>query len=328
MKIKFKDTKFFYLLQLAAVLFICIVFPLFASAYNIHLAILCFVWSVIAMNWNLLLGHAGIPSFGNLVFYAVGGYSSAWLAINMGVSPWVGILVGGLLALILGISIAFLTFRLRGVYVALFTFAFQEMLRYIVLLPEATKWTGGPIGLMRVPRFTLANFRSIYLDYYLGFVILLINILVVYKMLNSRIGLAIKAMAQSETYAKTLGVNTFKYKLIIFIIAAFFTGIAGSFSAHYLRAVSDEYLSFMLMVSIIFMILIGGLGTFYGPIFGAFAYTIFSEYLKGVLPGEIRLLVISVAIIAIVILFPRGILEAMHNLFRFASKSKTSKISA
>lgn len=323
-KVKIKSAKFSYLLAIMMV-FIIIVFPFFSGPYNIHLFILCFLWSIVAICWNLLLGYAGISSFGNLIFFAVGGYSSAWFSINMGVSPWIGIFIGGFLALLISILMGVLTFRLRGVYTALFTFACQEMLRYIVLLPEATKWTGGPIGLIGAPGFTLANVDSLYLNYYLGFGILLTTILVINKLLNSKVGLAIKAMAQSEIYAKTLGIDIFKTRLIAFLIAAFFTGIAGSFSAHYLHAVSDEYLSFTLMVSIIFMILIGGLGSFHGPIVGAFIYTFFSEYLKSVISGAIRLIVISTVIMVIVVIFPAGILESIRKLFHSVLKLKASK---
>lgn len=322
MKIKFRANKFFYTLVMA--LFF-IVFPFFSGSYNLHLVILCFIWSTVAICWNLLLGYSGISAFGNLVFFAVGGYSSAWLAINLSVSPWIGIFIGGCFALLLSIIMGFLTFKLRGIYTALFTFAFQEMLRYIVLLPEVTRWSGGPIGLLGVPGFTLANFDSAYLNYYVGFGVMLITNLAIYKTLNSRIGLAIKAMAQSEIYAKTLGINVLKTRLFTFIVAAFFTGIAGSFSAHYLGVVSDEYLSFSQMVSIIFMILIGGLGTFYGPIVGAFIFTFISEYLKGILAGAIRLIAIGVLVVIILIFIPSGILETVRKLFHLIIRPKLSE---
>jgi len=324
-KVKIESVRFSHLLEVI-VLFIGIIFPLLSVTYYVHLVILSFLWSIVAVCWNLLLGYSGISSFGNLVFFGVGAYSSAWLTINMGVPPWLGIFIGGLLASFMSILMGALTFRLRGVYVALFTFASQEMLRYIVLLPEATKWTGGPIGLLGVPGFKLSNFNSLYLNYYLAFGILLITILSIHKLLNSRTGLALNAMAQSEIYAKTLGINIFKTRLIVFSIAAFFTGIAGSFFAYYLHVVTDEYLSFTTMVSIIFMILIGGLGTFYGPVAGAFIYTIFSEYLKGILSGAIRLIVISMAIMIITILFPSGILEAIRKPFRSALKPKVRSL--
>ncbi len=325
MRIKFKGNE---LLSILIIVIFFIVLPLFSGLYNLHLITLCFIWSTVAICWNFLLGYSGISSFGNLAFFAVGGYSSAWLAINLSVSPWLGIFIGGCFALLLSVFIGFLTFRLRGIYCALFTFALQEMLRYIVLLPEATKWTGGPIGLIGVPRFTLANFESIYVNYYLGFGVLLITSLAIYKILNSRIGLAVKAMAQSEIYAKTLGIDVFKIRIIAFMVAAFFTGIAGSFSAHYLGVVTDEYLSFFLMVSIIFMILIGGLGTFYGPIAGAFMFTFISEYFKGVLAGAIRPIAIGAIVIIILIFLPSGILEATRKLFHYLKPKLAERLQA
>jgi len=299
--------------MVATVILIFIILPFILPQYTRHLVILSFIWSVVAVCWNLLLGYSGINSFGNLVFFAMGGYLSAWLALNMGASPWIGMLSAGCLALLVSVAIGILTLRLRGIYTALFTFALQEMLRYMALLPEATPWTGGPIGLLGVPHFSIANFSSVYLDYYLGFGLFLVTLFVLYKILNSKIGLALVAMRESEISARTSGVNILRFRLIALMVSAFFTGVAGSFYAHYIGIMTDESLSFLLMVSIIFMILIGGLGTLYGPIVGSFLYTFLNEYSKSAIAGAVRPIAISVVLILILIFIPSGIVGSIHS---------------
>ena len=279
--------------------------PFLLQRYLVHIIIICFIWAVVAMCWNLLLGFSGIAAFGNLLFFGVSAYATAYWSLKWGLSPWIALIVGGLLGILAGLIIGSPTMRLRGIYVALFTFASEELVRNVVIQTELAPWTGGAIGLSNIPTFTIAGEPSITLSYFMGLTIFLMTATVIYRLVTSRFGLAIVSIRESENFAAALGVNIYRHKMLVFIVAACFTGVAGSFYSSYLTGVSDETLSFLVLVNIIFMIVMGGLGSFHGPIIGAFLFVFLNEYLRGLL--QYRLIIIGALIPLILVFFPRGI---------------------
>ncbi len=270
-----------------------------------------FMWAVIAVSWNLLLGYGGIPAFGNLAFFGLGGYTSAYLAIH-GFSWWVAMLVGTMFSVGLGLVMAAPTSRLRGIYVALFTFAFEGLLGNVVLLGEMVPWTGGSLGLQGVPHFPIDPSWLDPFNYYSAFGILLASAISIHMLLRSRVGLALMSVRESELYAESLGVNVYRQKLLAFMVSAFFTGLIGSFYGFYTGAFTATGLSFMLLLQMLVMVLVGGLGTQFGPILGAFVVTFGSEYLRASLTGEIalfRLIVIGLLIPIVLIIYPSGLIS-------------------
>lgn len=301
-----------------AAIALVVVFPYFGNPFDRTVMITFFVWAVLAVSWNLLIGYGGIPAFGNLAFFAIGGYTSGYLSIH-GYAPWFSILVGTMSSAVLGLIMGAPTLRLRGIYVALFTFAFEELLRNIVLLPELIPWTGGSLGLQTIPYFTIDPSWLQLFNYYVGFGILLLNCGLVYLFLRSRMGLALISLRESELYAESLGVNTYRHKLLAFGLSALFSGLAGGFYAHYTGAFTGSNLSFTLLLQVLVMILIGGLGTQLGPVIGAFMLTFASEYLRAYLMGQlamIRLVAIGALIPTILILFPSGLMTLGGQLAR------------
>jgi branched-chain amino acid transport system permease protein len=303
---------------LFAAIAVALFFPDLAGPFDQTVMITFFLWGVLAVCWNLLLGFGGIPAFGNLLFFGIGGYASGYLAIH-GLSPWLAMLVGTMLSVVVGLGVGAPTLRLKGIYVALFTFASEELLRNIVLLPDLVPWTGGSLGLQNIPYFPVNHSILYAFNYYFGFAILIVTCFSIYLLLRSRFGLALISLRESELYAESLGVNTYRHKLLAFAVAAFFSGLAGAFYAHYTGAFTAANLSFNLLIQLLVMILIGGLGTQYGPIIGALLLTFLTNYLQASLSGEmaqLRLLAIGLLIPIVLIFSPSGIAGISTKIVR------------
>jgi branched-chain amino acid transport system permease protein len=277
------------------------------------------IWALVSSNWNLVMGRAGIYSFCQLSFFAIGGYTSGILAKFFGISPFIGLLAGGLLAATIGILIGLLTFRLRSVYVALFTISFQEVLRIFIHSTGTGSVTGGSKGLMWIPGFQIGTltFSRIHY-YYLGLALFSLSILLIHKVLNSPAGLTLVAYRDSEEYALSRGVNPIFCKILVFTVSSFLTGTIGAFYAHYLGMIDPVTLSFNFEIPILTMMVIGGWGSVFGPVIGAFILVTLTEYLRAV--EAYRLLILSGITIIIVILAPSGVVGVISSM-----KSKFSR---
>jgi branched-chain amino acid transport system permease protein len=305
---------------LLSLLLVVVIFPFFGDPFDVYTMIIFFMWAVIAVSWNLMLGFGGIPSFGNLVFFGVAGYVTGYLAIH-GYPIWLAIAVGTTLSVGAGFVMGAPTLRLKGVYVALFTFACEEFVRNVVLEPEMIPWTGGGIGLQGVPRFPVDPSWLGLFHYYLALGILVAASGTIYLLLRSRAGLALMSVRESELYARSLGVNVYRYKLLAFLVGSFFTGLIGSFYVLYTSTVSSSILVFNTLLLILVMVLIGGLGTQFGPILGAFILTFVTEYMRATLLGDtslFRLVAIGLLIPVVLIFLPSGLVGLR---FRFPGRS-------
>jgi len=277
--------------------------PLFiSSSYYIHLLILCFVYAVIVMNWNVTVGYLGIFNFAHFAFFAIGAYTSGILLKSFGISPLIGLLSGGLLAVLVALMLALPSLRVRGIYFALLTFAFQQIL-YCIIGLNLGDLTGGYLGLIRIPPFTVGpiNFSGINKipAYYFAFMIFLLSMYSLYKIINSPIGLSFKALRDSEKYAVGLGISRYKYQIIGVLYSAFFTGVIGGFYSLYLGAVSPQILDWGILIIVLSMLVIGGLGNFYGPIVAAFGISFLSESLRH--QGSYRAIIIAILVLVVVI---------------------------
>lgn len=240
------------------------------SGYLLHVLILSCMFGVLSASWDLMIGYAGILSFGHPAFFGMSGYTSALLSINLGISPWLGMIVGGLTAAVLGFIIGFPTLKLRGVYVAIVTLSFD-----IILMNICTNWvslTNGPMGLWDIPPFPGINIAGLLNvnfsgisrvnHYYLILIIMLVSLYIMHRISKSKMGLFLVAIREDEVAAEAMGVNTKKYKLIVFVITSFFAGIIGSFYAHYILVLTPGDFGFAPMITILAMTLLGGLGTY------------------------------------------------------------------
>ncbi len=237
-----------------------------ASRFVLHLGSLFFIWAVVASYWNLLNGVAGIISLGNMGFMALGAYTSAVVAKELGWSPWLTMVVGALasaalVTLFLGLPVL----RLRGIYIALLTLAFADALPSLISI--ARDWTGGGIGLLGIP--TLLPDLAKWQAYYLAFAFFLVAHAALYRIVRGKTGLAFVALRDSEDFAVAIGVDRFREGLKVFAISAFVTGFAGGLFAHLLGQISPGMLGIDQFLMVVAMWLLGGAGTFLGPVLGA-----------------------------------------------------------
>jgi branched-chain amino acid transport system permease protein len=297
------------------------VLPIFAESYVLHLMILFFVYATIASTWNLTLGYAGIFNWAHTAFFAVGGYASAISCKFFGLSPWLGLWVGGACAVLASLVVGLPTLRLAGLYACLFTFAFWQLTFHIVLYPPITPYTGGSYGIIKLPTFFpyVVGKMGTIPYYYLGFVLLLLSTFILNKTIKSRIGLALVTIRESEEYAVSRGINPYNYKLLAFVISAFFVGMIGSFYAHYLTTIDTRILGWDILWLGLVMVIVGGIETQHGPIIGAFVLIFLSEYTRGW--AEYRYIFLGVVMCVTIIFMPSGLAKIASLVNTYFSKA-------
>jgi len=288
---------------------------------TMHLLILSLVWSVVASSWNLIMGYARILSFGQIAFFAIGGYGAAMLSLNWGVSPWLSMLAGGFLSCGIGLGIGLICLRLRGIYVGIVTFALHLVMPTIMTAGRA--WgTGGSWGLTNIPLPMIGGLAFSKLDlipwYYVAFGFFVGFLYLIYKIINSRTGLAFMALRDSETFAKTLGINEYRFSVIVFGISSLITGVMGGFYAHYMRLISPTIFNLDYFLLALIMVMLGGLGKFPGGIIGAYIITFLNHYLVAYEAG--RLVIMGAIVVSVMIAFPNGIMGIFEYIKRYRTR--------
>ena len=285
-------------------LFLALYPVLYGNSYVMHILIMFFIWALVASNWNLLMGYAGIFSLGNIGYFAIGGYASGILAKTLGWSPWICIFLGGLTSLVLvTVFVGLPALRLSGIYIALLSLIFADSLPTI--LTQTRSITGGAMGLHDIPPLFEGITRM--QSYYIIFVVFLVVLTIIYKTINSSTGLAFVALRDSADFAKALGVSEYKEKIKVFALVSFLTGIAGGFYVHYLGDISPTTLGIEPFLLTIAMMEMGGTGRFPGAVLGAVIIVFGNEFLR--LAGTLRLALLGALICAIILFFPGGLMQ-------------------
>ena len=305
--------------QVATVLGIAIVliYPVFlgAKTYALHLVIVAVLYSVLALALNFQLGSANIPNFATGATYGIGAYTSALLAINFGLSLWATLPAAALVATAFGFLLGIPSMRARDSYLALVTIAFGIVIHQML---NNLSWTGGPNGLVGIPAPSLfghsfmqpivvlgfrlpsqANF------YYLAVSLLGLAILSAKRLHESRIGLAWNAIRADELAARCQGINVAWYKILAFAVDAFLAAFAGTIYAFYVSYISPDNFTFLVSVTIMTMVIVGGMDNTFGVIVGAFLLTLLPEKLR--IFSDYRLLFVSVVVILFLVLRPKGL---------------------
>jgi branched-chain amino acid transport system permease protein len=323
----FKKLNYWLVFLLAA----CFLFwvPNLLSSYLLHVVILILYFSFMGSAWNIVSGYAGQFSFGHSAFFGVGAYLSSLLYIKSGISPWIGMLVGGILAAGLGGFIGYLTFRykLKGAFFALSTFAFSEMLRIIAL-----NWTvtGKAMGIL-IPLRREGSFQDFQfvnkLPYYRIILFMVILVLVVsYSLDHSKLGYYFKAIREDEEAAGSLGINILKYKTIALVMSAFFAALGGTFYAQYMFYI-DPDITFGTNVTIemILRTMLGGVGTVFGPLIGSAVLESIAEVMRSFL-GKYKgvyIMFYAAVLILVMIFFPHGLMGLVRKRRRETSPNIT-----
>lgn len=278
------------------------------NEYLLHVLTITFIYMMVNQAWNLVLGVSGIWSFAQIAIFAIGGYTSGLLALHLGLSPWIAMPIGGLVAMVVGILVGIPAFRVTGIYVALLTFAFSEVVRLLITTDDRHGLTGGAFGLGGLPGFfdPAAGKAP---NYWLALVLLVLVSTVVYRVMYSPIGLAFASLRESSRYAVGRGIDPFRYQLLVFGLSSFLTGIAGAFYAHYLSIIQPQIMGLALSTNLVAMIVIGGLGTFAGPIVGTGVLVFLLEFLR--VTEQLRFIFLGIALLLIIITMPEGLVGGL-----------------
>jgi branched-chain amino acid transport system permease protein len=306
------------LIALAVLLVALLIAPVFANDYFLTVLILILYFAYVGQAWNIMMGFAGQLSLGHALYVGLGGYTAAALYFHFGISPWLGLLVAIPVAMLAGAIIGYLAFRFRvaGVYFAILTIAFAEFARIGF---DHFQWVGGSGGLfLPVAQYThndLWNLRGRpIMFYYLILVATVLAFIVCRALLRMRIGYYWLAIREDEDAARTLGIDTFRYKMYAVVLSAGMTSFAGVFFAFYYNNLFPEQVfNIARSIELILAPIIGGVGTLFGPILGAFLLTGLSESMHELLhvlgieaPGS-KQVFYGICLLIVVMALPDGV---------------------
>src|SRR5580765_4782983 len=315
--------------SIAALLALDFVLPRVLNPYFVQVVMLCGINVILAVSLNLINGFTGQFSIGHAGFMAIGAYASAMITLHGG-SAWaaalagsgvpaglahagpllIALIGGGLAAALAGYLVGLPSLRLRGDYLAIVTLGFGEIIRVLILNIDAV---GGARGLPGIPGW--ANF------FWVGGAVLVV-ILVARHLATSTHGRALFAIRDDEVAAEALGVNTTRYKVVAFVIGAFFAGVAGGLFAHYLSYLNPNSFTFLKSIEVIAMVVLGGMGSVSGSVFAAIVLTLLPELLRPV--KSYRMVIYSLMLIVLMITRPQGLLGTREFSFSMLRRRRAA----
>jgi branched-chain amino acid transport system permease protein len=275
---------------------------------------LCF--ALVACAFNLLIGYGGLLSFGHAMFLGTAGYVSAHALKVWGLPPELGILAGVAAAAALGVVTGFVSIRRQGIYFSMITLALSQLLYFVYL---QTPFTHGEDGIQGIPQghlfwiFDLSKPTTLYYVVLVGF---LLGFLLIYRTINSPFGEVLKAIRENEPRAISLGYKTDQYKLLAYILSGTLAGFAGSLKVFVAQNASLTDVHWTMSGEIVLMTLVGGLGTVFGPVVGAFVIIAMQQYLASF--GQWVTVIQGVIFVACVLTFRRGLIGEIAHFFRIS----------
>ncbi len=282
-----------------------------------YLSLLNFIGihTILVVGLNLLMGYAGQISLGHAAFFGVGAYTSGILTATYGLNPWLalaaGLVLAGLLAFLIGIP----ALKLRGYYLAMATLGFGVIV-YIFFV-QAQRLTGGPSGLSGIPALALAGFafHSPLRLYALIWALALGLLAVSAGLVDSRLGRALRALHDSEAAAESLGINTQRLKLLIFVWSALYAALAGSLYAHTLNFIAPSSFDIMFSIKLVTMVVVGGMASIWGSLLGAGVLTVLPELL--VVFHDFEVVIFGAILMVVMIFLPRGLVRGLLDLWEY-----------
>lgn len=300
------------------ILAIAIVFPHFFSVYQTNVMTTALMYVVLGLGLNIVVGLAGLLDLGFVAFYAVGAYSYALLNYHFGLGFWVVLPIGGALAAIFGIVLGFPVLRLRGDYLAIVTLGFGEIIRLI--LENWGEFSKGPSGISNISRpgffgmdFSLET--SIMYMYYIMVIGVIVTIFIVNRLQDSRLGRAWIALREDEIACQAMGIDKRKTKLAAFSLGAFWAGLIGVVFAAKTTFINPASFTFLESAIILSIVVLGGMGSIIGVIFGAFILILMPEYLRAL--SEYRMLAFGGVMVAMMVFRPQGMIANIRRTYKF-----------
>ncbi len=303
--------------------------PLFKNDnYTLQIFILIFLYAACSGSWNIIGGYAGQISLGHVAFFGIGAYSVVLLYINTGLSPWAGMIVGGIIAAVVGGAIGYPCFKLRGPFFTLATLAFGEVMRLLSIW--ARDFTGGSVG-KTIPidrSFIHMQWVGKTAYYYIILAIMIIILIISIYIQNNKFGYYLTAIKEDHDAAEALGVHTAKMKLYAMAISAFLTAICGAFYAQLMMYI-EPAIVFINTLSNQFALfaVVGGQGTAWGPVIGSFIMTPVNEALRTVFGARLsgmNYVIYGIILILVVTFMPDGLFPFFKKLFKKQAKKNAA----
>jgi len=289
------------------------VFPA-VSSNEYFLTILAFVGIhvLICTGLNLLMGYAGQLCLGHAGFWGCGAYISGVLTAKFAWPPVLALFPSIFGTALVAFIVGFPILQLRGHYLSMATLGFGIVV--YILFVQVDSLTGGPSGLVNVPSFSVAGFSvdTPLRNYYFIWGVTAVGLVGAMNLANSRVGRALKAIHTSEVAAETMGIKTFRYKLMIFVLSAVYAAVGGVLYVHYLNFVAPATFGFMASMLLVTMVAAGGIGTLWGPILGAMILTVLPEYLRAY--EGLEVLLYGVILAAVMMFMPRGLASVLGGI--------------
>ena len=293
-----------------------------SNAFAIDILIRVFLFAFIGVAWNLLGGYAKQLSLGHAAYFGLGAYASTLLQIRLGVSPWIGIVAGGVVAMVASLPIGALCFRLRGPYFAIATIGTAQTLMLLFLKFRDFAW--GAVG-TTIPNLgnspLMMQFSAKAAYYYIALILLAIGLAVTYWVERSWMGYYLVAVGEDQDAAEAVGVNVPRIKRDIYLISAFLTGLAGTFYVQYIYFIDpNTAFSFNVSVEAALVSIVGGIGTLWGPVVGTVVLEPTSALAQSWLGGGrhpgVQLTLYALILIAVILWQPTGLLGALTGAYR------------
>jgi branched-chain amino acid transport system permease protein len=283
---------------------------LIGDPYWLHVYIMTCLNICLATSLRVLW-NVGLLSCGHAAFMGIGAYTSALLAKGIGLSPWLGMPAGGALAVLVSIALGYPALRLTGIYFVLVTFAFNEV--FFLIATRLREFTGGPSGLLGIPRPTGIPPGKLAYAYFAS-VVLLFTLAVLFNFERSRVGRIWLAIRDTELRSRCVGIQATQYKLFAFGVSSFFAGLVGGVYAHYIGFISpSDFTIWQSIYAQIYMI-VGGVATFAGPVLGSIILTVLSEFMRAA--GALQSVIYGTLLAVVMLFFPGGLISLVGYLRR------------
>lgn len=278
---------------------------IYPDPYLIDVMTGIFIYAMLGLGLNVVVGYCGLLDLGYAAFYAVGAYTTALLTTQAHVSFWISLVAGAVVAAIFGIIIGAPTLRLHSDYLAIVTLGFGEITR---IAATNLNWTGGPNGIYGIPKPLIGSLhlRTGIDLYYLGLAFLLVVLFFVSRLGSSRVGRAWTFIREDEAAAQSMGVNLVQYKLLAYIVGAIIGGLAGSFYAVKMSVINPESFTFMQSINILMVVILGGMGRNAGVLLGAVVLIALPELLRSF--DHWRMVVYAIGLLLLMRFRPQGII--------------------
>lgn len=318
MKVEYKRVGMKYLPVLMIV--VIGVLPVFVtSKYYQTVCCQAMLYAVVALGLNFIVGLSGLMTLGTAAIYGLGAYTSALCTTKLGLNPWLAVIPVLVMGWLIGKGLGYPSLRVQGVYLSLATIGFNEIVRTLL---TNLKWTGSGTGIRNIEPYSLGTFAfdTQIRSYYLIYAVLILFLIIAWKIVNSRWGRAFVAVKDNPEALEVCGIDIANVKITAFTLSSVFAVVAGAMYAHFNRYITPASYTTDLSISFVVMLIIGGLGNFWGCIYGAYIVAFLPQLLRPI--GLVYKLVYALIMMCLVVFFPNGLLRDSRKYLQHRKSMK------